>query len=89
MVTICFHDIFQNNTELEAFRAETNGFGDEGGKALINTLKVNHILKEIDLSNNRLSDAFIQSFRYNFSEIQGLAVLKVSFVQVLSIKEIY
>ena len=69
---------FQKNTELEIFRAHTNGFGDEGGKMLINSLKVNHILKEVDLSNNRLTDAFIKMFTFNLNEMQGVTVLKVN-----------
>ena len=54
-----------------------NGFGENGGKALINSLRQNNVIKEVDLSANRITDSVVKLVGSSLDELEGLSVLLV------------
>ena len=67
--------------------ATMNGFAENGGKALVQMLRQNNVIKKVDISANRITDAVLKSLSYSLDQFEGLTFLSVShfLVQVLSL----
>jgi hypothetical protein len=74
---------FKKNTELEIFLASMNGFGEEGGKALVTALTENSVIKEIDLSSNRITDSVLTYLTRSLDELPNLSVINVRLLDCL------
>lgn len=74
-VSLC--NALKKNTELEVFLAPMNGFAGEGGRAMVTALRQNNILKEVDLSSNRLTDSVLKYLTFSWQEMTNLAILNL------------
>lgn len=55
-----------------------NGFGDEGGRAIVQALRQNNIMKEIDLGANRMTDSVIKLLGSSLDAVTNLEEIHVS-----------
>ena len=70
--------MFQKNTELQVFLACTNGFGDEGGRAIVTALRQNNSMKELDLGTDRLNDSVLKLLGGSLDVLTSLEAVHVS-----------
>lgn len=68
----------QKNTELNVFLAGQNGFGDEGGKAIVQASRQINVMKELDLSANRMTDGVIKAMSSSMDGFTSIEDIDVS-----------
>lgn len=63
---------------MQVFLAERNGFADDGGRAIIQAVRQVNIMKELDLSANRMTDSFLKLIAGSLDAVTNLEELHVS-----------
>ena len=70
--------MFQHNNQLQTFIARMNGFERAGGMAVIEMLRSNSSLTEVDLSANRINDDIAEVFARVVPNNKAIQTIKVS-----------
>ncbi|XP_052770142.1 leucine-rich repeat-containing protein 74A-like [Mya arenaria] len=71
-------DGLKRNSGVEIFLASHNGFGDEGGKAVIQSFRKSGVIKALDLAANRMTEVVLKSLTHTRDNIESLCSLNLT-----------